>query len=624
MTMVNRISSPRCLTVLRLGALLCASVLFSCDALAEKVTVSDFGLKSGTHENAVPAVKRALAACAGKTDVTLVFPKGRYDFFPQECPEKTYHESNTTDTNPKRCPILIENLKGITVDGSGSDFIFHGQMQPFTVDHSENVTIQNVNVDWDIPLTAQAEVVDSQEDHVDLRINAAESPFVVENEKLLFTGEDWKCPWWGVMEFERDTHLIPPGTGDETLGGGWLKNYRAEKLGEDLVRIHKRARNMPKKGNFLVLRHNERIHSGIFLFHSRNVTVRDVNLYNTGGLGVLGQFTENIRLDGANVAPNTAKGRYLSGHDDGAHFSNCRGQITVENCTFAGLMDDPINVHGTSVRIIEKRADNRLLCRFMHEQSVGLEWGRPGESVGFIEHEGMSTMGTGTLTAFTPSSLTDFEVTFNAPVPADIKEGDALENLTWAPDVLLRKNHFGSCRARGVLISTPGKVVIEDNAFDSSGSAILVAGDANMWYESGAVREVLIRRNTFNAPCLTNLYQFCEAVISIYPEIPKPEKSASPFHRNIRIEENTFHAFDYPVLYALSTEGLTFSNNTIVRSEDYKPFHKNKHMIRLAGCKGVSIAGNTLQGDVLGRDVFVEKMAPSEVTVADGQGISGP
>jgi len=146
-------------------------------AAAETLSIGDFGLKPNTRENAVPAVKRALAACAGKSDTVLVFPKGRYDFFPQDCPEKTYHESNTTDTNPKRCPILIESLKGITIDGSGSEFIFHGQMQSFTVEHSEKVLIQNVNVDWDIPLTAQGEVVDSQPDHIDLRINPVESPF---------------------------------------------------------------------------------------------------------------------------------------------------------------------------------------------------------------------------------------------------------------------------------------------------------------------------------------------------------------------------------------------------------------------------------------------------------------
>lgn len=594
-------------------------------AASEIFTITDFGVQPDSRENAVSAVKKAIKACAGMDEATLVFAKGRYDFFPDGCTEKEYFESNTTDLNPKRCPILIENMKNLTIDGSGSDFIFHGQMQPFTVDNSKNITIKNVNIDWDITLTAQGEVVKVEDRCVDLRINTKESPFIIENNKLVFTGEDWKSEWWGVMEFDRDTHLIPPSTGDQTLGGSWIKGkYRAEKLAEDVVRVHKRARNMPKLGNYLVLRHNPRMHAGIFLFHSKDVKLLNVNIYHTGGLGVLSQFTENIHFDNTNVIPNPAKNRYLSGHDDGGHFSNCRGQIIVENSTFAGLMDDPINVHGTSVRIIEKKSNIRLLCRFIHKQSVGLAWGRPRETVGFIENDSMYTVGTGTIAAFKVLNTTDFEVSFKEPIPAAIDAGDALENLTWVPDVLLRNNYFCSCRARGVLISTPGKVVIENNVFESSGSAILIAGDANQWYESGAVRDVLIKGNTFNAPCLTNVYQFCEAIISICPEIPDKEAAPRPFHRNIRIEENTFHPFDYPVLYALSTEGLSFSNNTLIRSKDYEPFHRNKHMIQLVACKDVTIAGNKLKGNVLGRDVAIEKMDASEVDVEKGQQIKGP
>jgi hypothetical protein len=96
----------------------------------------------------------------------------------------------------------------------------------------------------------------------------------------------------------------------------------------------------------------------------------------------------------------------------------------------------------------------------------------------------------------------NFEVTFEGPVPAGLKVGDALENLTWSPDVTIRGCHFASNRARGALISIPGRVLIEKNRFESSGSAMLIAGDANYWYESGAVTDVTIRHNTFEAPCL--------------------------------------------------------------------------------------------------------------------------
>lgn len=79
--------------------------------------------------------------------------------------------------------------------------------------------------------------------------------------------------------------------------------------------------------------------------------------------------------------PNYAKGRYLCGHADGFQVSNCRGHIVVDGCKFEGLMDDPINVHGTSVKIIEKKGRNRLVCKFMHGMSTGMTWGGIGDRV---------------------------------------------------------------------------------------------------------------------------------------------------------------------------------------------------------------------------------------------------
>ena len=388
--------------------------------------------------------------------------------------------------------------------------------------------------------------------------------------------------------------------------------------------MHNATGRKPARGNFLVMRHSSRDHAGIFLLHSKDLVLRNIDMFHCGGLGVLAQFSENVHLDRCHVRPNPAKGRYLSGHDDGAQISNCRGMVRIENCEFAALMDDPINIHGTSVRIIRKTASNQLLCRFMHSMSAGMQWGRKGDNIAFIENENMHTFAHGTVHAFRLLSTTDFELTLDAPVPEGLEEGDAIENLTWSPDVEIRNCKFGSCRARGLLVTTPGRVVIEGNVFESSGSAILISGDANGWYESGAVRDMLIRGNTFKAPCMTNMYQFCDGIISIFPIIPAPEKAPEPFHRNIRIEENVFHAFDYPVLYAKSVKGLTFSNNHIVRSTRYQPYHRRKHMLNLEYCQHVKVVANRLEGDVLGRDVHIERMETTEVTVAPGQGISGP
>jgi len=253
----------------------------------------------------------------------------------------------------------------------------------------------------------------------------------------------------------------------------------------------------------------------------------------------------------------------------------------------------------------------------MHHQTVGLQWARPEEIVGFIDSKSMQTFEKGVVNDFRKIDNEIFEITFRQAVPNQVIAGYALENLTWTPNhISIKDSHFKSCRARGLLLSTPGKTIIENNIFESSGSAILIDGDANFWYCSGAVNDVLITKNTFKAPCMTSMYQFCEAVISICPVIPQPN-AKTPFHQNIRIVDNEFHVFDYPILYALSTENLVFSGNKLIRSRQFVPFHKRQAGLTFEFCKKITISNNTIEGDVLGRDIKLVGTSKNEVKLKD-------
>ena len=588
-------------------------------ATPDTVNIRTFGLAPDSRVNAVPYVQKALDACKGKAGAVLYFPKGRYDFWPQHCIEKVYYESNTTVNNPRRCAILVEGFDGLTIDCGGSDFVFHDRMQPFTVDGSTQVCIKKVSIDWDIPLTAEAEVVETNAGYMDIRLDPMESPYILEKGKLVFVGEGWKSPWWGTMEFDRETKAVAYNTGDwGCLGGGW-NGYRAEELAPGFIRLKHAFKRLPAKGNYLVLRHSERDHSGMFIIDSHDVRVEDLNMYHNAGLGILSQFSENLTFIGINSVPNPVKNRILSGHDDGFHYSNCKGQITVEKCRFHALMDDPINVHGTSVRVMGKPDANTLICKFMHDQSIGMVWARPAERIGFIENNSMITTGEGVVDRFEAIDAGQFRIRFKDRVPAEVVEGYALENLTWTPDVLIRDSRFESCRARGILLSTPGKILVENNVFESSGSAILIAGDANNWYESGGVKDVLIRNNHFTDQCLTSMYQFCEAVISIYPEIPAPDAAKGYFHRNIRIEENRFDLYDYPVLYAKSVKNLAFTGNTLTASTRFQPWHPRKVSVSLEYCAGVVIRDNVIDPLVKGKNIRLNNMKKGELKMPKGQ-----
>ena len=576
------------------------------------INVTDFGLKPGSKENAIPAVIKALDECKKHPNAILKFEKGRYDFSIDPAHTREYFESNTTNDGPKNLAILVEGFTGLIIDGSGSEFVFHGAIQPITVDHSENIKIQNVNIDWDIPLTAQAKVLAASPINIDLEIDTIQYPYEITNAKLIFKGENWKAEPNGFMEYVAGKHLIAAGTGDEGCIRGNMNKSSFEEVKPGTVRMKGEFTRTPSVGNYLILRHSKRDHAGIFIQESNHVKLENVNVYHCAGLGVLAQFSRNLDYKNVKFMPNAVKNRYFSGHDDGFHVSNCAGEVTISNCEFGGLMDDPINVHGTSVKIIEKISDQKLICRFMHEQSTGMTWGHLNDTIGYLENENMQTLGKGTLKSFEKLNRDEFVVEFNNAVPAGIVAGDALENLSWSPAVTIQNCIFNSCRARGLLVSTPGKVVIDRNQFESSGSAILIAGDANGWYESGAVTDITITNNTFKDACLTSMYQFCEGIISIDPIIPKLD-SLKAYHRNITIEQNTFLAFDYPVLYALSVDGIRFNRNKITRSHAFEPFHMRKHCLTFEACLNVEVKGNVFEGDVLASDISFEKMDPKQI-----------
>lgn len=555
-------------------------------ANAKVVDVCNFGAKTDSKTDCVAAVAKAVGTL--QAGDTLIFPTGRYDFFTDNAATKNYYESNTTDVFPKRLAVLLKGLKNIVLDAKNSLWVMHGQIQPLTIDSCENITVKNLYVDWDTPLTAEAQVTQVVPNGFFATIDYSQFPFDIENEQLIFKGEGWRSSIFSAMEFRPYDSLgiavVEPHTGDVT---SWnYNNFKVSRIaGQGLFFKQSKPEDpMPQNGNWLVLRHNERANAGIFVIGAKDVQFENTWLYHTGGLGILCQYSENLTFIRSGVVPNPAKKRYLSGHDDGFHIMGCRGDVVVKYCRWQGLMDDPINIHGTAARVIEIKG-KKMLCRFMQQQSVGMQWGQAGNEVGFLDHNTLSTIAKGTIKSYTQISPTDFEIEFVNAVPKTVKALDAIENLYWAPQsVTITNNIFGGNRARGLLLSVGGKVVVENNTFYSSGAAILIAGDANQWYETGGVDNVLIKGNTFMSSCNTSQYQFCGAIISIDPEIPNVD-IAKPFHRNITIDSNTFYTANTAIVYAKSVEGLTIKGNTIVETSQFpKAKHELAERFTLVGC----------------------------------------
>ena len=591
---------------MKLLSVLSLSLVLSCTTLsAQKVyEISAFGLKANSSKNASPVLQKALAKIKAEykegEKVILRFPEGRYEFHEKGAAVREYYISNHDQTNPKKVGIALEDMKNLTLDGQGSEFVFHGRMLPVSLLRSENCLLKNFSIDFENPHIAQVKIVENDPQDgivfepapwVDYRI-AKDSIFEA-------YGEGWTMRHsWGIA-FDGDTKHLVYNTSDigcPTKGASEVAPRRIHAPG------WKDARLVP--GTVVAMRGWGRPTPGIFLSHDVNTTIENVKVHYAEGMGLLAQLCENITLEKFGVClKGDADPRYFTTQADATHFSGCKGKIVSCNGLYEGMMDDAINVHGTYLKVVKRVDDRTLVGRYLHGQSWGFEWGCPGDEVQFIRSNTMELVGKqNKIISIRPydkeqtEGAREFLITFQEPVDQVINEqsGFGIENLTWTPEVLFSGNVIRNNRARGSLFSTPRKTIVENNLFDhTSGAAILLCGDCNGWFETGACRHVIIRKNRF-VNALTNLFQFTNAVISIYPEIPDLKGQQQYFHGGpeggIVIEDNEFETFDAPILYAKSVDGLVFRNNTIKLNTEYKPFHPNRNRFWLERVTNVTIA----------------------------------
>ncbi len=575
------------------------------------IKVSDFGARVNTRVDCTTAFSKAIEAARGKS-ATIDLEPGDYHFYREDGTERNLFLSNTVVANPRNIAILLENCHGLAIRGNGARLLFHDRVMPIAVLESHNITIDGLTIDWERPLMSQGKIVESGPTGFVLEVDSDKYPYTIKDSHLYFRGDTWQRRVWSFMEFDPSNRGVAPGTGDSGFTDGDWNEARVVELKLGLIRFEYPCRRFPKVGNILVARHGVRDHAGTFIEKSKDINLSNIAYRHTSGLGVLSQYSENLTFKHVDVAPDPASGRMFAGHDDGFHFSNCRGHIEVDTCRFEGLMDDPINVHGTSVRVLEKLSSNILKCRFMHAESVGLPFAGPNDTVSFIDHQSMISLGKGKVKSFKRLSDELFDLTFVGPCPPTFAAGDSLENLTWTPSFTVRNSVFGRVRARGLLVSTPKKVRVENCRFESSGAAILISGDANYWFESGAVTDVLIRGNTFEN-CNSSPYQFGDAVISIHPEIPRPGLAA--FHRGIKIEKNIFKVFETPILWAKSVNGLTFKSNTIIQTQAFPALRSEQDGFTFIGCENVTIRDNKSDPKYHGRSVMTYGGKPDSFDV---------
>lgn len=571
----------------------------------KELNLSEFNIQNS--DDATPIVVKAIKKCKEEGISKLVFPKGTYHFYPTFAPER-YCEITNNDNGFKRTSFLLVDFHDFEIDGGGSDFMYHGKMIPFIIEESSNIKITNLNVDWEVPFAIEGLVVAKDENTKTFNIEVS-SPYEVKFGHLYLKLERPDTPYerkygkrfayWEHYNLEIGQNIFwDPKTMAPLYNTRMYnmpeKGIYAEELKKGLIRITTEMKKLPPIGSVMVSKGEylqNRTSPAFRVFKSKDLEFNNVNVHHAGAMGLIAERSENITLDSFNVVLREGSGRMVTTTADATHFCNVKGLVTIKNCIFENMLDDATNIHGTYVRVNKIIDEYTLAVETYHPHQNGYLFGEEGDQVRVIDQKNLQPR-----TA--PMILKKVErvnekisyITFNKPITNKVAVFDGVENISWHAAAIIENNIVRNNRARSFLISTPRKVVVRNNKLSSQMATFRLTGDLGLWNESGPNDGLLIENNLIeNAVYGGNGPQ---SIFLIDPQYQDKKNFDGTYSRNITIRNNTVKTFDSSILYAISVDGLIFEDNTIIKTDKYKPIFSDIPNLRIENCSNVSIKGN--------------------------------
>ncbi len=443
----------------------------------------------------------------------------------------------------RRTAIYLKNKKNITVDGNGASVIVHGKMTPFLFDNCENITVKNITVDYACPTMAEFKVISSDNGVCVIRINP-ECLFRIEDNNLIWQGEngDDGVPYWEDSYIGNRRHIKvfdPDGEQCRDFRRDNLEFEKIEQTDDFTLRVYLKNKDADfAEGCIFQTRNIVRDQTGAYFNRCKNLYFENLRIKFMHGLGMVSQFCENVTYKNCDFTP--AEGRTIASTADFFQFSGCKGNLVIDSCKAWGAQDDYINVHGTHLRIFEQNNDEKsLTVRFMHDESWGFQAFEKGDRIEYIKWDTLIPYAGAIVTDYLRLNDTDIKI-FVDNIPDGIMlEKDVVENATWTPNLHVVNCDFGPTSGRGVLCTTRGRVVIENNRFRNLwGPALLLEDDCNFWFESGYTKEVVFRNNYVSGCEYAEMWNNAP-VIRYTPKVMN-ENSLEYVHGKLVVTGNTF------------------------------------------------------------------------------------
>ncbi len=459
-----------------------------------------------------------------------------------------YYCTNTAKIheNPngfRRTALYLKDKKDIVIDGNGASVIVHGKMTPFLFDKCENITVKNLTVDYACPTMTEFRVLSNENGVCTIKMNP-DCLFRVEGDNLIWQGENGSDgnPCWEDYSYGNKRYIKvfdPVKEQCRDFRRDDLAFEKIEQLDDLTLKVWLKNKDADfEEGCIFQTRNIIRDQTGAFFNRCKNLCFENLRIKFMHGLGMVSQFCENVTYKNCDFTP--AEGRTIASTADFFQFSGCKGNIEIDSCKAWGAQDDYVNVHGTHLRIVDLDKEEKIMTvRFMHAESWGFQAFEKGDTLEFIKWD--------TLIPYDKTIVTDYErlndtdiLLYVDNIPDGIVIGkDVVENATWTPNLHVVNCDFGPTSGRGILCTTRGKVLIENNRFRNLwGPALLLEDDCNFWFESGCTTEVVFRNNYVEGCEYAQMWENAP-VIRYTPKV-MDENSSEFVHGKLIVSGNTF------------------------------------------------------------------------------------
>ena len=511
-----------------------------------EVTVAFSNLLNTASENANPK--------------SLLLQKGNYVFLSKYAQERELYITNTiadkeySETDKKHIHKIALDLKGINdleIDFNNSTIILDGKMTNIVIENCENITLKNLTIETVQPNVHKIIILKASPFYITFKIDET-SNYKEENGDYYWYGTDYISYFTENKNTGAWTPTAKPSNYSHLNKNGSHPFYGVSSIKEIAPRVFKARYIVPKdftEGQIFYVFSKIRKNVGIFIDGSKNVKLENVTQRFNYGLGVVAQNSENIELNKLDFSPRDGAEVDFCSLADFICISMCRGTVSVKNSNFNSCANDCCNVHGIYFKVLDVQGDI-ITLGYSHRRTFGFNPLRVNDTINFIDPKTLAELGSSKILQ---SEMIDrYRIKLKVSTRVNnYPAGTVVEDVTACPDFEFSENTLNRIALRGLLVTTRGKILIENNKFLNTGmSGIYVANDALTWHESGRVKSMMIRGNAF---------MNCEENSILI--LPENRRFQGFVHENIYIENNLFVLNGIPALNVNSTKNIIMKNN---------------------------------------------------------------